>query len=148
MSKNSLICIKRSWIYEHEWGVAEREVKGCSVRKGGTFSGIKQSSNMRKMLLSSLSALLKLLLALCMVLYLLKFISPSFLLLNPPTKIFHPKKESYFKRFAKVQPNIRALTIKKRKKDMIICLFSKVCTYIFLFKYIANIWILKKSREL
>lgn len=37
-----------------------------------------------------------------------------------------------------LQHTIRALTIEK-KKSYDICLFSKVCTYIFLFKYIANI---------
>lgn len=74
----------------------------------------------KKTLLSGLSALIKLILALCMVLYL--FISPSFLLpklkspnKDPPTP---PKKGRgrYFKCFAKVQPNIRGLTIKKEKK--------------------------------
>lgn len=150
--KKSPICIKLSCIYEHKVReVVDREVKGrrqtfqkMTWQRGAHFQESSSLQNEENKLLSDLSALLKLILALCMVLYLLKFISPSFLLpkLKSPNKYPPPKKNKrgcYFKCFAKVQPNIRGLTIKKEKKHMIICLFSKVCTYIFLFKYIANI---------
>lgn len=76
---------------------AQRSMPAISegdVAEECTFSGVEQSSKReKKKLLSGLSALLKLILALCMVLYLFKFISPSFLLpkLKSPNKdLLHP----------------------------------------------------------
>lgn len=123
--KNSPIWIQLSWI--HEQKVREVVDRGDVAEGGGhTFSSGSslQNEGKKKTLLSGLLALMKLILALCMVLYL--FISPSFLLpkLKSPNKdpSSHtpPKKGRgrYFKCFAKVQPNIRGLTIKKEKKKI------------------------------
>lgn len=109
----------------------------------------------KKKLLSGLSALLKLILALCMVLYLLTFISPSFLLpkLKSPNKDFTQKNKKkrgrYFKCFAKVQPNIRGLTIKKEKKRYdYMFLFKSMYIYISIQIYSKYMNIEKKSREI
>lgn len=102
--KNSPIRIKLSWIYEHKVReVVDREVKGrCQPFQKVTWqrgAHFQESSSLQnegeKKLLSGLSVLLKLILALCMVLYLLKFISPSFLLpkLTSPNKDLSQKKK-------------------------------------------------------
>lgn len=107
-----------------------------------------------KKLLSGLSALLKLILALCMVLYLLTFISPSFLLpkLKSPNKDFTQKNKKkrgcYFKCFAKVQPNIRGLTIKKEKKRYdYMFLFKSMYIYISIQIYSKYMNIEKKAEK-
>lgn len=102
--KNSPICFKLSWIYVHKEkrGVV-KEVKGqyqlfqkVMWQGGAHFQESSSLQNEGKKLLSGLSALLKPILALCMVLYLVKFFSPSFLLpkLKSPNKdLSSPKKE-------------------------------------------------------
>lgn len=95
--KNSPISLRLSWSYEHkEREVVGREVEGRGGREVHIFRNraVFKMRRKKKKLLSSLSALLKLTLALCMVLYLLKFISPSFLLpkLKSPNKDLSKKK--------------------------------------------------------
>lgn len=94
--KNGPICINLCWISEHK----VREVVDQPFQKGTWQRGAHfQESSFKivgkKRLLSGLSALLKLILALCMVLYLLTFISPSFLLpkLKSPNKDFTQKNK-------------------------------------------------------
>lgn len=84
--KNRPICIQLSWIHEHK--VREVVDRGDVAEWGCTFSsGSSIQNEGKKTLLSGLSALIKLILALCMVLYL--FISPSFL----PPKLKSPNKD-------------------------------------------------------